>query len=71
MASDTGTLVGTFTDAGGDVFRVVAHGAGIVEIEADSRDAVLPIVMNRGVADKLRELLDRAAMPGQNDGGAR
>ena len=55
------TLLGTFTDASGEGFEVLAKGR-LVMLRGDQCSTVL---LGPEARDELRELLDRAAMPGQ------
>jgi hypothetical protein len=60
MASDE-TLLGTFTAAFDEDFEVIAKGQ-LTLLRGDQCSTVLLTPVAR---DKLREALDRAAMPGQ------
>jgi hypothetical protein len=60
MASD-GTLLGTFTDVSGEGFEVLAKGR-LVMLRGDQCSTIL---LGPEALGELRELLDRAAMPGQ------
>ena len=60
MASDE-RLLGTFTDVSGEGFEVLAKGR-LVMLRGDQCSTVL---LGPQARDELRELLDRAAMPGQ------
>lgn len=67
MASDE-TLLGEFTDVSGEGFEVLAKGR-LVMLRGDQCSTVL---LGPQALGELRELLDRAAMPGQpRDGGER
>ncbi len=56
------TLLGTFTDVSGEEFEVLAKGR-LVMLRGDQSSSIL--LGPEALAD-LRELLDRAAMPGQS-----
>jgi hypothetical protein len=60
MASDE-TLLGTFTDVSGEGFDVLAKGR-LVMLRGDQSSTIL---LGPEALGDLRELLDRAAMPGQ------
>ena len=62
MASDQ-TLLGRIADADGDKIEVYADGDGTVSLEWEHGCAK---ILGRVARDQLRELLDRAAMPGQS-----
>lgn len=55
------TLLGEFTDVSGEDLEVLAKGR-LVMLRGDQCSTVL---LGPEARDKLRELLDRAAMPGQ------
>jgi hypothetical protein len=57
-------LLGTFTDVSGEDFEVLAKGR-LVMLRGDQCSTVL---LGPEARDTLRELLDRAAMPGQVSG---
>lgn len=56
------TLLGVITDPEGDEIEVSADADGTVSLEWEFGAAM---VLGRVARDELRELLDRAAMPGQ------
>lgn len=64
MAGDE-WLLGTFTDVSGEGFEVLAKGQ-LVMLRGDQCSTVL---LGPVARDELRELLDRAAMPGQPGAG--
>lgn len=55
-------LLGVIADADGDEIEVSVDGDGTVVLEWEHGSAM---TLGRVARDKLRELLDRAAMPGQ------
>jgi hypothetical protein len=60
-------LLGTVVDADGDEIEVSADADGTVTLEWEHGSAM---VLGRVARDQLRELLDRAAMPGQAEANA-
>jgi len=60
-------LLGTVADAEGDEIEVSVDGDGTVTLEWEHGSAM---TLGRVARDELRELLDRAAMPGRQSGSS-
>ena len=60
--SDGEVLLGVVNDGEGDEIRVYADAGGTVSLDWDRGHLM---VLGRTARDQLRDLLDRAAMPGQ------